>query len=406
MSEQSSRQRETTKQEGIDQVQHGRIALKILGAVMGLGFLLVLLLAIDTPSLAAFLRRFGVSALVAGACAFVGALVGFIFGIPRTLQGLMPAGAGQAQEGEGSDSSRKSTQPAAFQHNTNLEDISDWLTKILVGVGLTQLTTLPERLWSLAETIAPGLGSGEHAQILALATIVFYLAAGFLFSYLWTRLYFKGALAQADALDLARRVEESVSQLQAQSSKDALALSLVGQHLNPVADSPEVDVTELKTAVAQASSAAKTTIYQQAWETRSRWWRDDKPRMERTIPVLEALIEGDLRNEFHANHGQLGWALKDKEEPDWARAERELSTAIAIRGDWRESGWLFYEANRAVCRIMMSKDPAHAGRFTDEEILEDLRVAAHLRDRNFTVKVPEVIEWLEARGLTADDIQI
>ncbi len=54
-----------------------------------------------------------------------GFLVGFLFGIPRVLQGedVLP---GQ--------------QPEYRQRvNTNLEQISDWLTKIIVGLGLVEL---------------------------------------------------------------------------------------------------------------------------------------------------------------------------------------------------------------------------------------------------------------------------
>jgi len=37
-----------------------------------------------------------------------------------------------------------------YSGNTNLEQISDWLTKILVGVGLTQLREIPGQVQRLA----------------------------------------------------------------------------------------------------------------------------------------------------------------------------------------------------------------------------------------------------------------
>lgn len=63
--------------------------------------------------------------LLALASVMVGVLVGFLFGIPRALQN---AGTGGAEAGWG-----------RYSTNTNLEQISDWLTKILVGVGLVEL---------------------------------------------------------------------------------------------------------------------------------------------------------------------------------------------------------------------------------------------------------------------------
>ena len=43
------------------------------------------------------------------------------------------------------------------------------------------------------------------------------------------------------------------------------------------------------------------------------------------------MIECDTDKKYHRNHGQLGFALKDRQPPDWTRAEKELSTAIEMR---------------------------------------------------------------------------
>ncbi len=75
--------------------------------------------------------------------------------------------------------------------------------------------------------------------------------------------------------------------------------------------------------------------------------------MERTIPVFRALIASDPEGRFHRNHGQLGFALKDKEPPDWREAEAELTNAIMIRGDPNVEGYWLYELNRAICRIKL-----------------------------------------------------
>jgi hypothetical protein len=75
---------------------------------------------------------FSVSFLLAGAAITMGALTGFLFGIPRSSQ-LNLSG---SVEDKGKDK-------VHYQANTNLEQISDWLTKILVGAGLTQITVIP-----------------------------------------------------------------------------------------------------------------------------------------------------------------------------------------------------------------------------------------------------------------------
>jgi hypothetical protein len=69
---------------------------------------------------------------VASAAEVSGALLGFLFGIPRVL----------AADQSRNHDSRRNQMSDAIIANTNLEQISDWLTKILVGVGLTQFGEL------------------------------------------------------------------------------------------------------------------------------------------------------------------------------------------------------------------------------------------------------------------------
>lgn len=73
---------------------------------------------------------------------------------------------------------------ATYRVNTNLEQISDWLTKILVGVGLTQIGVIPERLEAAARILAPG----DQDTSFIMALILYSTASGFLLGYLWTRL--------------------------------------------------------------------------------------------------------------------------------------------------------------------------------------------------------------------------
>jgi membrane protein YqaA with SNARE-associated domain len=77
-----------------------------------------------TSGWAAALIVLGAGLFLAGAATVTGSLVGFMFGVPRYRRADREAQA--ADQG--------TTAP-----NTNLEQISDWLTKIIVGVGLTQI---------------------------------------------------------------------------------------------------------------------------------------------------------------------------------------------------------------------------------------------------------------------------
>jgi hypothetical protein len=128
------------------------------------------------------LEAFSVGAIVFAAAFGVGALIGFLFGIPRRLQ-------------------REGAEPvpgATLAVNTNLEQISDWLTKIIVGVGLVEIGEIAGGLDTIAESVA--LGDQASANSFALGLIIYSLFDGFLLSYVWTRLELSSQLALADAL--------------------------------------------------------------------------------------------------------------------------------------------------------------------------------------------------------------
>jgi hypothetical protein len=68
-----------------------------------------------------------------------------------------------------------------------------------VGVGLTQVRQIWAKLYELSGGVAWGLSSTHgNNHTFALSLILFYLIAGFLFAYLWTRLFLARALADQD----------------------------------------------------------------------------------------------------------------------------------------------------------------------------------------------------------------
>ena len=148
----------------------------------------VVVVAIPVASLVAILfyawgdwDRLAVAWLVAGGAFLAGGLLGFLFGIPRSLAGARDA----ADAGE-------------YSPNTNLEQISDWLTKILVGVGLVQFTTLAQHAGELVDFLGPAFGGPPLGETFAGATLVIFSISGFLSLYLVTRISLPGAFAHAD----------------------------------------------------------------------------------------------------------------------------------------------------------------------------------------------------------------
>ncbi len=114
--------------------------------------------------------------------------------------------------------------------------------------------------------------------------------------------------------------------------------------------------------------------------------------MERTIPIFRALLEADPEHK-HVIHGQLGFALKDKTEPDHQGAIEHLAEAISERDANGETGWLFYEFNRALSRIRSEQG-------TPAEILADLCKSAGIDFIRGILETDEhVVRWLTDQNI-------
>lgn len=370
-----------------------------LGVIIAIGALIVVVVTLTAEN-AAF--AFAVGLLLAGACLLIGGLIGFLFGIPRALQG---DGAPEVEESEdeGKEDSTKRRR-TAYRANTNLEQISDWLTKILVGVGLTQIGDAPAELLGAAKYIGPALGGGDSGERLAVGVMLYFPTAGFFFGYLWTRLFLAGALARADLEAALAAVEK---QVQEQPQFDAAALAAVQQYLTD--PTCRVSAAEVKKAIEKASPMVKVQIFYLAKKMRKENWESNKVAMERTIPIFEALIESDVAGNFHKNHGQLGYALKDKREPDYAQAEAALTKAIRIRGPWQQAGWVIYEANRAECRIELDAEFKEGKPSTPKNrlrIIEDLTVVATTDDLVEWLDRPPYSDWMKLNQVNVESLVV
>ncbi len=348
---------------------------------------------------------YGVSLLLAGACLLSGGLVGFLFGIPKSLQGR-----GQRDPGPPKTPSAPDASPGAEEEqsrptygaNTNLEEVSDWLTKIIVGVGLTQLVNMPAKVVGFGQFFSGQLGGGDLGARFAIAILMYFSVSGFLFGYLWTRLFLGSALVEADALS---RVERKLDAQQVQAQADAAALTLANQQLQASGTAQAIPVERLRDAIGKASVPVKIQIFYQAEQIRRDNWEEPskKPLMERTIPVFQALVDDDADKRFHRSWAQLGYALKDQRNPDWQRAEQVLTTAIQIRGRADVHGYALYEFNRAVCRINLDENfkrqQATSGS-KRADIIADLQTAQEEGLADVIGRTQEVQDWLHLNKVT------
>jgi hypothetical protein len=120
-------------------------------------------------------QTFAPSAMVAGAALVFGSFLGFLFAVPRA----------QPEASEGL--TRGERRRRSLVINTNLEQISDWLTKTIVGVTLVELGRILPALGRLVVALAAVYGNGPEARVMASAILIFFSLMGFFAGYIATR---------------------------------------------------------------------------------------------------------------------------------------------------------------------------------------------------------------------------
>lgn len=361
------------------------IALRRLIYAVATGCLLILSygLRYAHSSFDSFLGVISAGMMAGGAALLTGGLLGFLFGVPHT-QGDTSASDGKTRE----DSTDKPGKPSprgpstTYRPNTSLEQISDWLTKILVGVGLVQIKEIPGKMAALSAYVAKGLGNGEQAEAFALTLLVFFSVCGFVFGFLWARLYLVRWFREADDV---QALGEKISRIEGQQLADARALALVQQQLNPGPDDAPASTQEVVQAVRGASAPVKIQIFNQAEKVAdNRDAPDYDVRIGGVISILRGLIASDTNELYHRNHYELSMALYHKKDGDLQEAVSAISKAIEIRDKLRKTGWKFHEFHRARCLIKQiplaartkPSDPALV-----ERILADLRESRTQSDK-------------------------
>lgn len=175
----------------------------LLSAFLGVAALVVVLYGWSVSSAPLIL----IELLIGSCAAAVGSLFGFVFGMPRAS--VAPA---MREEGDEKDSR------VGYQPSTNLEQVSDWLTKILIGVGLVELRQIGDALAAMGRVVAGSLNVAPAGTVVVTqAVIAGFSVLGFLASFLWTRIYYGPLQAIADdevIKGLKNKLQQSVKQLQ------------------------------------------------------------------------------------------------------------------------------------------------------------------------------------------------
>jgi hypothetical protein len=268
----------------------------------------------------------GYGILVAGAAFICGIMFGYLFG-------LRPSGQQKTADG----------QTSTLMVQTNLEEIADWLTKLILGAGLVSLTKLYAPIYIFAvfmakgvEPFCPNAAAAQGNPAMFLAITGFFSISGTLYGYLWTR-YEYAATSREDT--------------------DSSTLALVDNWLKAATPPDDKTRTDMANAIKGASLETKMQILLQAVQYRA---PSNAALNERSVAVLQALVDADPGQFFHRNRGEcaLGLIGKTKDgkisDDDWNHAQDLLNDAIRIRDRSGEKGWPQYELARAVSSISLN----------------------------------------------------
>lgn len=129
----------------------------------------------------------------------ISTILGLIFGVPRARKRFL------------ADASER------YEANSNLEEISDWLTKLLVGAGLVELSKVPEGLASLGNYLGVDM-KVPNSSAYSITSVLFGSGLGFIFGYVWARLRLRVFLETYDRLaSVSSRTGSLVADLRIQN---------------------------------------------------------------------------------------------------------------------------------------------------------------------------------------------
>ena len=291
-------------------------------------------------------QSLAVATLLGLAGAAGGGLLGFVFGVPRMLA-----------EGDQSGLLR-SADASTIVANTNLEQISDWLTKILVGVGLTQFPAIVGAADSLFTGLAPAVGGGPAGKAFAGALLVYSAACGFAVGWLITRLQLARVMVQADrraaearlGLEMEHASEEK-EDLRTDNQKKALESARDGSLQSSLDAQEEAVRLECRTLQTEAREEPALAI-RGAWRLVRRTAKEALPGSAARYPDTPSRVIA-LSSQGLVPHTAVALTNRLRKSHDEVKAEPDHATT-AIAQDFIDSAEELARSLRLAAMAMKS----------------------------------------------------
>lgn len=173
----------------------------------------------------------------------------------------------------------------------------------------------------------------------------------------------KKVINRIDTADLAKEKAESQAK---ELEEKTYIRNLVNQQIQEGLNQSEL--SEMQEKLESATDDVKERAFNLAHDARSLGRRTltFKDRVNRTIPIFEALVASDNNNPSY--NAELGYAYISSQPPDLDKAISYLDRAIELRvpGSSTEGDSWKYEMNRAIARIGLGNSQSR------DDILKDL----------------------------------
>ncbi|HEY5248646.1 MAG TPA: PASTA domain-containing protein [Dermatophilaceae bacterium] len=158
----------------------------------------------------------GVTAfLLFTAAATLGAALGFLFGLPRS-RFAEQVNAGQSDTAGSEAISSQAPASTRYLTNSNLIKVCDWLTTIVIGLGLVNLGSILPAMQDLGAALKGPLGGASYAGAVGESILIGGALGGFLLVFMWTTIRFRQLLEDSE-----RQLEKDVPSLIGMTVREA-----------------------------------------------------------------------------------------------------------------------------------------------------------------------------------------
>jgi len=280
--------------------------------IFAFGLALILVWAATAETFVKAAAGSAVLASIGLASTLVGGILGFLYGVPRSRSRAEPGPKSRNPNDSKSISAVAEVEAVAASADspTHLDQIADWLTKILLGAGLTQFSAVKEgvanAVWTACHEPSIDL---PFCEPVGDAGVIYFSIAGFLYAYLLSR----------------TRLPDLLSE---EATDGGLFRAVNAQPLNP-SDPGNViaeDVQEAAAKLAERPLAEMTTIEQMTAWARANAWRANYPK------AIEAARKALVQKQDDPDLRQfLGRLLVSAGQPE--AGITELATAKRLAGD-------------------------------------------------------------------------